>query len=373
MLLSKAMTNLQLSENLYPLDEVFMTFVQCLIKRESQHETLYWLFEIVASANEILDGLACIYLQFYSIGNKGLEKYLQTKARKYRSDSNVRHLCNMVNNMRLANPTIDSYEIARNSVTQVSPNKIYKSEEWIKCHPPYSYGLIKSIHANDRHNIGAYLHVMLEKYGFDETYSVIMNYLITVRNIQYENMKLTKENWPNDIFLLSAIISNANINYAIDDRSMKFVAVPQTVVDNMFNHFTKKSDKYWLKLAERRLYPTHSKLGCGSYNRYEIEESLQNASHNSWEYYCYDSTEWNKRFKKYKALKNDEKKIVEFPDDDYLEAFYDDDNAMDFDEQSKKVQQMSLHEITVYSDINSWFNDLLRERLIQNMSNISLS
>ena len=68
-----------------------------------------------------------------------------------------------------------------------------------------------------------------------------------------------------------------------------------------------------------------------------------------------------------------QKKIVEFPDDDYLEAFYDDDNAMDFDEQSKKVQLMSLHEITVYSDINSWFNDLLSERLIQNMSNISLS
>ena len=41
MLSNKEMETLQLSENLYPIDEVFMTFTQCLIKRASQHEMIY--------------------------------------------------------------------------------------------------------------------------------------------------------------------------------------------------------------------------------------------------------------------------------------------------------------------------------------------
>ena len=104
MLSNKEMETLQLSENLYPIDEVFMTFTQCLIKRASQHEMIYWLFEVLTSGSDILDGLACIYLQFYSIGNRGLDKYILKKARKYRNDGEVKHLANIVNNMRLANP-----------------------------------------------------------------------------------------------------------------------------------------------------------------------------------------------------------------------------------------------------------------------------
>ena len=91
MLLSKAMTNLQLSENLYLRQGIHILSSLIKGKVSMRH---YIGFEIVASASEI-DRLACIYLQFYSIGIKGLEKYLQTKARKYHSDSNVRHLCNM--------------------------------------------------------------------------------------------------------------------------------------------------------------------------------------------------------------------------------------------------------------------------------------
>ena len=372
MISTKDMTTLQLSENLYPIDEVFMTFTQCLIKRASQHEVLYWLFEIVASGQDILNGMACIYLQFYSIGNTGLDKYILTKSRKYKKDSNIKHLVNLVNNMRLANPTIDSYEITSNCVSEVSPNKIYKTEDWVKCHPPYSLGLLKSIHANDRRNIGAYLHIMLKNYGFDETYAVIINYLIKARGVAYETMLLTKENFPNDIFLLSAIIANVNVKYHVDRTAMRFIAVPQSAIDKMHHHFTKKSEKYYIKLSERRLYGTHSKLGPGDYGRDHIEEGLNHASWYSWEYYCFDSTEWNKRFKKYGGVKNHETKRVDFPDDDCLESFYDDDNAMDFDEQCKAVQDLSLHDIYVYSDINQWFTDLINERLVDSLSNVTI-
>jgi len=371
MISNKTMTTLQLSENLYPIDEVFMTFTQCLIKRSTQHEMLFWLFEIIASAEDVLCGLLCIYLQFYSIGNKGLAKYVLRKSHKYKKDGNIKHLINMVNNMRLAKPTIDAYEVTQNSVIEVSPNKIYKSEPWVKCNPPYSFGLLKSIHANDRHNIGAYLNIMFKKHGFDETYNVITNYLVNVRGRKYDEMILTKENFPNEIFLLSAIISNAN---TIDNNSkaMRFVAVPQGDIDKMLNHFTKKADKYYLKLKERRLYSTHRKLGSGDYGRFHIEEGLEKASWYSWEYYCYNSTEWKKRFDKYSGKQNDETKKIVFLNDDCLEAFYDDGNAMEFDEQDCETQSKSLHEIYVYTDINKWFSDLINECLVQVMHNIKI-
>lgn len=371
MLSIKEMETLQLSENLYPIDEVFMTFIQCLVKRASQHEMLYWLFEVVTSGENILDGLACIYLQFYSIGNKGLDKYILKKARKYRKDGGMKHLANIVNNMRLANPTIDSYEITHNCVYQVSPNKIYKKQDWIECHPPYSYGLLKSIHANDRRNTGAYLNIMLEKYGFEKTYDVLIDYLVKVRGVVYDSLVLTKENFPNDIFLLSALISNANAGQ-INNNAMRFIAVPQGEIDKMMNHFTKKSEKYYLKLTERRLYATHFKLGPGNYNRFGVDEGLQKACWYSWEYYCYESIEWKKRFNKYGGVQNHATKKIDFPNDDYLEEFYEDDNAMDFDEQSGETQTKSLHNIYVYDNIHDWFTDLENERLTNNVSKMKL-
>ena len=75
--------------------------------------------------------------------------------------------------------------------------------------------------------------------------------------------------------------------------------------------------------------------------------------------------------KKYNAIKNDADRRIDFPDDDYLENFYEDDNAMDFDEQSKIVQNMSLHEIYVYDDIHKWFSDLQEERLNNNMNDMA--
>lgn len=357
------MQELQLSENLYPIDEVFMTFTQCLLKRASQHETLYWLYEIVASSDHVIEGLVAIYLQFYSIGNTGLDNYIQKKMIKYKRDRDIKHLANVVNNMRMANPTIDSYELVMNTITECSPNKIYKNNTWITCEPPYSYGLLKSIHAGDKYNIGAYLNIMTTKYGFEETYNIILNYVINVRQL---SPTLTRENYPNDIFLLSAIIANTLV--IVKEPAMRFIAVSPETITKLTYHFTKKSDKNYLKLTERRLYPTHTNLGSNDYARFHLPEGLNKASWYSWEYYCYDSTLWNTRFKKYKAVKNHERLSIDFKNDDYLEEFYEDDNAMDFDEQSGNVQQMSLHEIYVYTDIHKWFSDLQEERLNNSMN-----
>jgi hypothetical protein len=75
-----------------------------------------------------------------------------------------------------------------------------------------------------------------------------------------------------------------------------------------------------------------------------VPEDLKKASWYSWEYYCFESRLWNKRFLDYGATRNEEKKSVDFPDDDNLEAFYE-LYCRDFDEQSFDVQNMSLRDV----------------------------
>lgn len=98
---------------------------------------------------------------------------------------------------------------------------------------------------------------------------------------------------------------------------------------------------------------------------------LKDASQLHWEYYCYESILWNERFRKYGATVNHEKRDIVFPDDDCLENFYDDDNCMDFDEQPKIVQDMSLHDIQIINDPLQWLN-LKSSELENSMENMSL-
>jgi hypothetical protein len=72
---------------------------------------------------------------------------------------------------------------------------------------------------------------------------------------------------------------------------------------------------------------------------------------------------WHERFIRHNGIKNDVKMSVVFNDDEIFEAFYDEGNAMDFDEQPNHIQMMSLHNIDVISDPVVWFKNLMDIRL----------
>ena len=150
-----------------------------------------------------------------------------------------------------------------------------------------------------------------------------------------------------------------------------FLRSDKSLVEHMEYHFTKKSEKYYLKLSERRMYATHIYLPPGTYSRFSVD-SLKDACWYSWEYYAYESVAWNKRFSTYKGVQNHEKAEISWEDDDHLEAFYDDDNAMDFDEQPLAVQMMSLHDVHVCQTAEEWTTKLQETRLTKNLGELKI-
>ena len=154
-----------------------------------------------------------------------------------------------------------------------------------------------------------------------------------------------------------------------------FARASPRIVEEMVNHFRSEPQKAWMKLTHRRIYATHSTVvgrpNGARYTRYEVED-LASSSWHSWEYYCYDSRLWKQRFEKYGGVRNNLTRSVTFPDDDALEAFYDDGNAMDFDEQPAETQSMSLHRLEIVTDPRDWFQRQMNERLCVHLGDVHI-
>ena len=361
------MTTLQFSENLYPIDEVFITFTQCLIKKADLNECLFWLFEIEASSKHVVQGLWCIYNQFYCLGNIGLNVYIANKIKKYKKDNDIIHLCGIVCNLRHAMPSIVSYKICNECNKNNGPNTVYRNYIMPENIDKRYYGLLSSIEAGNIVNIGSYLSSFD---NMDDVYNVCLK-LFALKNICLADIDYRNTKDPIDIFHIAALISRAwNYNNHKNTKKMLFVAVNSQIVNNMKHHFTKKSNKSWKKLTEKRLHATHKCLGPSYYSRQCVD--IVDASRYHWEYYAYDSKNWNNRFKKFGGVQNHDTKIVDFPNDEMLEAFYEDDNSMDFDEQPIETQLMSNHAITIIEDVDVWFNGLINENITNNFNKLKL-
>jgi hypothetical protein len=127
------------------------------------------------------------------------------------------------------------------------------------------------------------------------------------------------------------------------------------MVAKIDSHFTTSSKSYYRKLQERRLYTTHKVMPPNEYARFTVTEGLEEACNLHWEYYCFASLEWNKKFALHGACLDHAKKCIQWKNDDDLEDFYEDDNCMDFDEQSTFVKEMSLHDIDIARDPYIWY------------------
>ena len=360
-------TTLQLSEHLYPTDEVIGSLVQSMLTQKSLHECLFWLWELLASTPNVPEGLTVIYRQFYASSSSNLGRYISRKVDNYIQTQDKRNLADIIANLRTSKYTGTAYLITRYSEKSAA-SVIYRPQQWMKLYPDKSTQILGSLHARDIHNVGWHCEIHSANYGIDSTMNVIKLYAQN-HNIDIDDGIDAKYDTSDGIQIASAL---ARIfDHPPWNVRSRFVRAPADMVSEIDTHFTQKSKQYWRKLSEKRLYPTHGVMPPGNYGRYTVE-CFKKACHYSWEYYCYESVLWNKRFETYCGTKNDEKKSIDFKDDDYLENFYDDDNCMDFDEQPLEVQNMSLHEINIIQDPLEWLN-LIKSQILSNaLDNMSL-
>lgn len=359
---------LQLSENLYPVDEVIGTFIQCIISRADVEEMLFWLWELLYTTPTADDGLVCIYKMFYSTNNANVGRYISRKVNEYRSSKDKRLLADVAVNLRNLEPNYFSYTINYYGTISNFPTTIYKFKSWMDRYPQNMRNLLGAIIAKDHKNIGYYLAQSLQFNGYENTKTAMLDF--GAENGVDINDGIEDVLDLHSLLELSSIVSRLVSSGDMSHRA-HFLRSDKNLVKNMDHHFTKKSEKYYLKLSERRLYATHSYLPPGNYSRYTVE-SLRNACWYSWEYYAYESVAWNKRFSAYKGRQNHDRAEILWIDDDHQEAFYDNDNAMDFDEQPLEVQQMSLHDIHICENNEEWITKLQEMRLTKNLEELKI-
>jgi hypothetical protein len=359
---------LQLSENLYPVDEVIGTFLQCIVTRADVEETFFWLWELIYTFPDVYDGLVCIYRLFYSTNNGNVGRYITRKVREYMDSKDLRLLADITLNLRNIEPNYFSYLVNYYGTVNTFPTTIYKTKSWMNKYPQNMHNLFGSIVAKDHKNIGYYLAKSLHMNGYEKTNTVI-------RDFGIDNGIDVSDGIDEDLGSQSLLDMSSMVSRLVSAGDMSprahFLRSDKSLVERMEYHFTKKSEKYYLKLSERRMYATHSYLPPGNYSRFSVK-NLKDACWYCWEYYTYESVAWNKRFRAYKGVQNHEKVEISWVDDDHLEAFYDDDNAMDFDEQPMVVQMMSLHDIYICQTVEEWTTKLHEIRLTKNLGDLKI-
>jgi hypothetical protein len=359
---------LQLSENLYPIDEVIGTFIQCIVGRAEIEESIFWLWELLYSSPDVGEGLICIYKMFYSTHNNNIGRYITRKINEYKKTTDNRLLADIVVNLRNLEPNYFSYLVNSYGTTYQFPTTIYKTKQWMEPYPQNMKNVFGSLAANDYKNLGYYMAQSLNVNGYEKTYIALQQFASS-NGIDIDD-GIDIDLRTNDMLDLSSFVSRIITS---GDKSPRghFLRCDKSMIQEIDLHYTKKSEKYYLKLSERRLYSTHSIVPPGDYGRFSVKDLKESCWFN-WEYYAYDSTEWNKRFRTYKGERNHEKKSIDWIDDDHLEAFYDDDNAMDFDEQPSETQMKSLHDIYVYETAEEWINKMQEIRLTKNLGEINI-
>ena len=141
-------TTLQLSEHLYPTDEVIGSLVQSMLTQKSLHECLFWLWELLASTPNVPEGLTVIYRQFYASSSSNLGRYISRKVDNYIQTQDKRNLADIIANLRTSKYTGTAYLITRYSEKSAA-SVIYRPQQWMKLYPDKSTQILGSLHARD--------------------------------------------------------------------------------------------------------------------------------------------------------------------------------------------------------------------------------
>lgn len=327
----------QLSENLYIIDEVCITFIQCIISHTELKQILFWFFELYYSLSHenLINGIKSIYLQFYCKNYPRFSKYINKKIMRFESDNNPYHLFNIIYNLYKFTPSSDAFLINYHVTysTDISALYITHSRKYYNKNPMIKQ-LILAIKFNDYQSIAYYL----KRIDFDT--------IIGLFNDRY-----LPEGFDKNIELLCAFIVS---NLENEQYSFKCYTCPINIFTDMKIHFEKKPIIPYKKLTYRRLYSIHDTLLYHDYMRSKTND-LKSIMYYHWKYYVKDSRIWKQKYKEANVTFNDINKTIAFDNDIVLESFYENDNCMDFDEQSKKVQDMSMLQYKTINNPEKWF------------------
>jgi len=384
-----------LTRFLYPLDEVELSFIHCLLNKANLQECYFWIFEIHFSGFDVFPFLWKVYLDFYKeLNSISLEDYIIKKNEEFlRSNDDVdiiiKSIASIVRNLFKAVPSPNTFFLrqyfADNAIyddnsddetmmllaDNINLMKINEDENNdAGCQP-----LLNAIDKSDFEKVCYYLHQV----NSSDDIIYIISLLLSSPSSNNNKKSYLVYSYSNPVHYLLALCINKCININ------KTIFVVPTEADLKMirdtNEMSIPLSKYGLPqiyntLKIKRLFSISDKIACFNLKRYSFIEEGSSYSDddnyidflteiwNHWEYYAMRSPLWLSRLPKECSIDHMKREIV-FPsldnddDDDIIKEQFYELYGYELDEQSKEVMDMSHKELLPSSllEIKDWFAD----------------
>ena len=280
---------MSLTRYLYMTDEVIHSYLDSLLKRRNIKECYFWISEYYYSGfkQKTWSLLWKIFYDFYAIKYPKLEGIIHKEYLKWTQRKTINNILNTTLNLFKRTPIPDVFllRISR-------PHNIRISQK-----PDPLAGAL--------------------------------------RDVPYKNKK----------HILLAL--NAHLQRPLSEIILKkthFIAKLKDV--NEIKQINRKIiTPLYKTLPHTRHYSISQHIGCFHLNRFDKKyPPMKKLLGFHWEYFASFTPLWKKRFKQFKAHRNEKTLEMDFKNDDYLEEFGEMFN-FEPDEQSEEVQQKSIRSI----------------------------
>jgi len=388
-----------LTRFLYIKDEVELSLVTSLLKKQNLQECYYWTFELYYSGfdNEVVQLLWKIYFDFYYELNPCMEDYMLKKHSLWNVDKNMIHIASIVRNLFRLKSSPNAFILRQytndnssnnNNNNNIAPTIIYKTKtkiKWLSSYESKFHNLLLSMKHGHTANICYYIKLLIDSGEVSDIRDVIMNFIkptiiqFDLDGVAFER-KWNSRLYKNDLHYLLAFIAHLQTPVSILNKCNVFVTPKEEDIDfinkveNEPIPTIKKGeivlDQIYNTLSFKRYFKISETIGAfKKLSRWTISNSSadflkQNWFH--WEYYAANGCPlWFSRVEKFGGSFDHDKKEIVFPSDVNKERFYD-LYAYEFDEQPRYIWTMS-HSNLVERKWQEWYYDLFPEESMVNV------
>jgi hypothetical protein len=362
-----------LTRFLYAKDEVELSLLTALLKKDDLKIVYYWAYELYYSGfeDELFDLLWKFYLDFYYANQPYFLTYLKKKHDLWKvdKDKNVNHVAYILRNMYNLKADGGVFMIRQRFALDLSPTILYRCQNKTMVHKTMVnktmvhltgtgydkqyHNLLLALERKHFENIWYHLKSLLNK---GATPSQVVAGFLKVDIIIIDNCL--------SVHYLLAVIYKALFATTVgvnDIKEKHIYVVPKLEhLDEMLKlekeliPLTKKGNaQIYNTLPFKRMVSIDDHIGSFALARWQYE-SLQREHWFRWEFYAMGSPLWMKRLDKYGGKVNHDLRKIKFATDADEEAFYG-LYAYELDELPKEVQAMSMKPL-FKNNGSAWFN-----------------
>lgn len=346
--------SLILTRLLYPKDEVIASLVTELIAQQNIHVCYYWFSELYYSDQNIFSLIWKIYFDFYAEYNPKLVIYIKKRYLLWKTDYNIQYLFDIIYNLFICNSSSTVFMLRQYCMIHNKPLIIYKKNshkkwDWLKKYKKCFYTFLRAIYKDNLICAASELQLLVSILDAKEIYNVIISYYSTRIELVSSKMidkKWESREWYDDFHGLLSLLVHLHTDPDNVKKCHVFKTSANTDIkeyidmNNSIEDRHDKKDKVYKIMAEFRLYKLHD--GCNAFKVAKTDMlhfKLSNLNH--WEYYAAASPLWKSRINMCSGTICDKTKTILFENEYDMNLFYD-SYHMEFDEQSKETQDMSL-------------------------------